>query len=146
MRIVRSVLLVHDEPDGFCGLESILDDQRVCTFRAHGQTEARNVLRDMEPIDLILTAAVLPDGTWRDTIHTVRCTAKCAPVIVVSRIMNVPLYLDTQDAGAVDFIVPPVTARDLAFVLRVALNREQRWACRPEALVDPCRPREAVLG
>lgn len=123
MRIVRSVLLVHDEPDDFCGLETMLRDQRVRTLRAHDHTEAESVLRNTEPIDLVLTAAVLPAGTWRDTMHTVSRAAKRAPVIVVSRVMSVPLYFDTQDAGAIDFIVLPVTARDLAFVLHVALNR-----------------------
>lgn len=52
-----------------------------------------------------------------------RQVAKDTPVIVMSRFVSMQLYLDTQDGGAVDFIVPPMTPRDLAYVLRVAMDR-----------------------
>ena len=122
MKGVRSVLLVHNEPDAFRGLEGTLHEQQVQTRHAHDCGEARSMLRDAG-VDLVLTDALLPDGTWKDAIRLVRQVAKGTPVIVMSRIVSMQLYLDTQDGGAADFIVPPMTPRDLAYVLTVAMAR-----------------------
>lgn len=123
MKTVRSVLLVHNEPDTFRGLEEMLHEQEIRTCHAHHYAEARSILKDAGPIDLVLTDAMLPDGTWKDAIRLVRKMAKGTPVIVMSRVVNMQLYLDTQDGGAADFIVPPVAPRELAHVLAVAMNR-----------------------
>lgn len=71
MKTVRSVLLLHNEPDAFCGLEETLYEQEVRTRHAHDCAEARSVLKDAD-VDLVLTDAVLPDGTWKDA------SASCA--------------------------------------------------------------------
>lgn len=122
MKTVRSVLLIHNEPDAFRGLEETLHEQQVRTCHAQDCAEARGLLRDAG-VDLVLTDAVLPDGTWKDAIRLVRQVGKNAPVIVMSRFVSMRLYLDTQDGGAADFIVPPMTPRDLAYVLTVAMDR-----------------------
>lgn len=118
MKDVRSVLLVHNEPDAFRGLEKALHEQEIRIWRAHDCAEARSLLKGTG-VDLVLTDAVLPDGTWRDAIRLARKT----PVIVMSRIVSMRLYLDTQDGGAADFIVPPLTGRELGYVLQVAVDR-----------------------
>jgi DNA-binding response OmpR family regulator len=119
---VRSVLLVHNEPDAFCALEEALHEQDIRTCHAHDRAEARALLK-RAGIDLVLTDAVLPGATWKDVIRLVRQVAKGTPVIVMSRIVSMRLYLDTQDGGAADFIVPPLTGRELAYVLKVAMDR-----------------------
>jgi DNA-binding NtrC family response regulator len=123
MKTPRSVLLVHNEPDAFRGLEELLHEQDVRTARARQCADARNLLKDGN-IDLVLTDAVLPDGTWKDVIQMVHKAAKDTPVIVMSRVVSMKLYLDTQDAGAADFIVPPMTPRDLVHVLTAAMHRK----------------------
>ncbi|HEV2423820.1 MAG TPA: response regulator [Terriglobia bacterium] len=126
MKTVRSVLLVHNEPDAFRGLEETLREQQVLTFHAHDCAEARALLKDKsndKHIDLVLTDAVLPGGTWRDAIRLVGRIAAGTPVVVMSRIENMRLYLDTQDGGAADFIVPPLTGRELGYVLNLAVDR-----------------------
>jgi hypothetical protein len=40
MKIVRSVLLVHDEPDAFHGLEEMLHEQEIGTCHARHCAEA----------------------------------------------------------------------------------------------------------
>jgi len=122
MKTVRSVLLVHNEADAFRGLEETLHEQEIRTFHAHDCAEARALLKD-RVVDLILTDAALPDGTWKDSISLVRNLAKGTPVIVLSRIVSMRLYLDTQDGGAADFIVPPISPRELAHVLAMAMDR-----------------------
>lgn len=124
MKIPRSVLLVHNEPDTFRGLEETLREQDIRTARAHDCAEALSLLKQVAPIDLVLTDVTLPDGTWKEIIGMVRKAAKQTPVIVMSRLVSMRLYLDTQDAGAADFIVPPMTPRDLAHVLTAAMHRQ----------------------
>jgi len=123
MKIVRSVLLVHNEPDAFRGLEEMLHEQEIRTAQAHQCAEARSLLKEAGPVDLVLTDVTLADGTWKDIIQMVRKSAKGTPVIVMSRVVSMKLYLDTQDAGAADFIVPPIAPRDLAYTLTTAVER-----------------------
>jgi DNA-binding NtrC family response regulator len=123
MNAVHSVLLVHNEPDAFRGLEDMLRDQEIQTSRVSQCAEAREVLQRKSPVDLVLTDVVLSDGTWKDVIRSVRRLAKNTPVIVMSRVVDMKLYLDTQDAGAADFIVPPMAARDLAHTITAAMHR-----------------------
>lgn len=133
MKTPRSVLVVHNEPHAFRGLEELLHEQEIRTARAHQCAEARRLIKEAEPIDLVLTDAALPDGTWRDVIGMVRAAARDTPVIVMSRVVNMKLYLDTQDAGAADFIVPPLTPRDLAYVLAAAMHRKTHSGIAREA-------------
>jgi DNA-binding response OmpR family regulator len=122
MKSVPSVLLVHNEPDAFREMEEMLHQQKISTSHAHDYAEAQSMLKEAG-VDLVLTDVVLPDGTWKEAIRLVRKLTKGTPVIVMSRVVDMQLYLDTQDGGADDFIVPPLTARDLAYVLTVAMNR-----------------------
>ena len=123
MKTVRSVLLVHNEPDAFRGLEEMLHEQEIRTSQAHQCAEARSLLKEAGPVDLVLTDVTLADGTWKDVIRLVGRAAKGTPVIVMSRVVNMKLYLDTQDGGAADFIVPPMAPRDLAYALTTAMHR-----------------------
>jgi len=121
MKTVRSALLVHNDPDSFRGLEETLYEMGIRTRPAHHGAEARSMLQD--PVDRVLTDAVLPDGTWKDVIRLVGKVTKDTPVIVMSRVLSMQLYLDTQEAGAADFIVPPMAPRELAYVLTAAVYR-----------------------
>jgi DNA-binding response OmpR family regulator len=141
MKTVRSVLLVHNEPDAFRGLEEMLHEQDIRTAQAHECAEARSMFRRIDPVDLVLTDVTLADGTWKDVIRLVRKTARNTPVIVMSRVVNMKLYLDTQDAGAADFIVPPMAPRDLAYALTTAMHRSAPGAAFP---VPPPRVRHQV--
>jgi len=123
MKAVRSVLLVHNEPDAFRGLEDLLHEQQVRTCQAHQCAEVRSLLKQAGPVDLVLTDVMLADGDWKDVIRLVNKGAKGTPVIVMSRVVSMKLYLDTQDAGAADFIVPPMAPRDLAYTLNTAFEK-----------------------
>lgn len=134
MKAARSVLLVHDEPEAFRGFEELLHGQALHTRRAHQCAEARSSLKESGPVDLVLTDVALPDGDWKHVIRMVRELSEDTPVIVMSRVASMKLYLDTQDAGAADFIVPPMAPRDLAYTLTTALHkRVARRGSRPTA-------------
>ena len=153
MKAVRSVLLVHNEPDAFRGLEEMLQEQEIRTCRASRCAEARSMLRQASPVDLVLADVAVADGTWMDVIRLVRKAVKDIPVIVMSRVVDMKLYLDSQDGGAADFIVPPMTPGDLAYVLTVAANRtvapgvtRPRARPRTDQRSQPPAPREQRVG
>jgi len=41
----------------------------------------------------------------------------------VSRVVDIDLYLTTLESGASDFIVPPFSAADLAYLLDTAIRK-----------------------
>ncbi len=123
MRTVSYVLLVHNEPDAFRGIEEMLKRQEIKVYHARKCAEARSLLRNLQGIDLVLTDVDLADGTWKDVIQLTRTLTQDTPVIVMSRVVSMRLYLDTQDGGAADFIVPPLAPRDLAYTLTTAMHR-----------------------
>jgi DNA-binding NtrC family response regulator len=123
MKAVRSVLLVHNQPDAFRGLEEMLHEQEIRTCHVHQCAEIGSMFREAGPVDLVMTDVTVADGTWKDVIRVVRKAAKDTPVVVMSQVVNMKLYLDTLDGGAADFIVPPMAPPDLAHVLTGAMHR-----------------------
>jgi len=80
------------------------------------------LLREADPPHLVFTEALLPDGTWRDVVKVALQALKPVEVIVVSRLIDVRLYVETMADGAFDFIVPPITRDELAHVLACAVE------------------------
>jgi FixJ family two-component response regulator len=56
-----------------------------------------------------------------------------SPVVVVSRLVDLDLYLDVLESGASDFIVPPFQASDVAYVVSGALLDGPRGAAAAAA-------------
>lgn len=116
------VLLVHDEEDPMKELNALLKRQNLETLRLRGCAGVETVMADPEPPHLIFTDTVLPDGTWADVKNLVAGTRWAVPVIVVSRFVDLSLYLEALENGASDFIVPPFRDADLAYVIESALR------------------------
>jgi FixJ family two-component response regulator len=72
---------------------------------------------------LVFAEAKLPDGTWADIVKQARGARKPVKVIVVSRLVDVSLYVDTMEGGAFDFIVPPLSANELTHVVKCAVEK-----------------------
>jgi ActR/RegA family two-component response regulator len=84
------------------------------------------LLQAPSPPYLVFTEAVLPDGTWADIVKQARTARKPLKVIVVSRVVNVGLYVETMEGGAFDFIVPPLSANELTHVVKCAVETVRR--------------------
>ena len=116
-----TALLVHDQEEPFRALEQALLNQGVRTRHAHTCAEASTALRGLRSPRLVLTDAALADGTWADVLNLASWGA--VPVIVVSRLVDIDLYLRTLESGASDFIVPPLSPAELAHVVKTAIER-----------------------
>jgi DNA-binding NtrC family response regulator len=115
------VLLVSYEEDPVRGMERILLDQGMITRHVGNCAEARAALREPVAPALVFTDTVLADGTWADVLKAASTAPTTAPVIVVSRLADIELYLDVLERGAYDFVVPPLSSADLAHIVGGAL-------------------------
>ncbi len=121
MASIRS-LVVHPNADSFEWLEVLLQKQGIQALHAEGYTQTKAILDQAEPPQIVFTAFVLADGTWEDIVNLVARTPRPAPVIVVSRSLDIQLYVKVMESGAFDFIVPPISSFDLAHIVRCATD------------------------
>jgi DNA-binding NtrC family response regulator len=118
-----TALVVHDQEEPFRALEQALLNQGVRTQHAHTCAQAGTALRGSRSQRLVLTDSALPDGTWADVLNLASANRGAVPVIVVSRLVDMDLYLRTLENGASDFIVPPLSPAELAHVVKTAIER-----------------------
>lgn len=117
-----SALLLHELGDSLDPLKLALEGQslKVCWLR--NCVEALPLLMSANPPHLVFTEPTLPDGTWADVVKLTVKAQRPVSVIVVARLVNVGLYLETIVGGAFDFIVPPLTRYELTHVVCCAAD------------------------
>ena len=118
-----SALLVHDQAEPLSTLGLALERQSVKTCHARTCQEALHLLDGVDPPHLVFTDTTLPDGNWDDVLSLAAKAAEAVNVIVVARIADMRVYIDTIERGACDFITPPFVASDLAHVVRCAMEK-----------------------
>ena len=117
-----SALLLHQSAESQRVLKHALEGRSVKVNWLRYCRDALPFLREAEPPHLVFTEAVLPDGTWADVVKLALAALKPVKVIVVSRLIDMRLYVDTMAGGAFDFIVPPMTGDELVHVLACAVE------------------------
>lgn len=140
MRERVSALLVHQQTEPLRSLRLALERQAVETARAQNCQEAWRILSGANPPHLVFTDTALPDGHWRDVVALAAQAPQPVNVIVVARLVDTRLYIETIETGAFDFLAPPFTPADLAHVVRCAADNV---LVRREAEV---RDEESVAG
>ena len=121
-------LLVCTQQGPLAELERLLNSQGLQTLRARDCAEAASVLGGNQKPDLIFTDTTLTDGTWDEVEALAERMNPPVPVIVVSRNMNITLYLDAMERGVSDLIVPPFQDIDLSYVVKGAVLNRVRTA------------------
>lgn len=121
-------LLVYDLDPPVGELEGILTSRGMRTRHSHNCFQARAVLREAMLPGLVLTGVSLPDGTWEDVLDAARAAPAKPPVIVVTRLADMKLYLDVLERGAHDFIVPPFSSSDMTYIIRAAILKGRERA------------------
>jgi len=122
-----TVLLVHDYEYPLADLRPPLSRLGFRGQRARSCREARYFLGAPRPPALVFTDTDLPDGGWTDTVAFAGRALPPVPVIVVSRTVDIGLYLDAMEGGAAEFMVPPFREIDLSYVVRgAAMNLTRR--------------------
>lgn len=119
-----NALLVHTRDETSQTLERILRLLSIKVLQARNCQEASLLLKGQRTTDLVFTGANLPDGSWADVLAMAQKSKSYMPVIVVSRMVDVGLYLDALGRGAFDLVTPPFVASDLAHIIRSAIYKE----------------------
>ena len=126
------IVLVSGGDDLMAGLSRALDPCPLEILCAKDCRDAGLQIGRHSTAEIIFTDVRLPDGDWKEVLRMARQMPARAEVIVVSRLVDVPLYLDTLEAGAYDFVVPPFLTVELGYIIVNAI-----YACfkkRPHRL------------
>ncbi|MGH6630436.1 MAG: response regulator [Burkholderiales bacterium] len=115
-----SALLLYDSPDPLNLLTAALQGPGLRIRVARTCAEARRELSGPKPPDLVFTDIKLPDGDWSDVVRLAEGARAPVNVIVVSRLVDIPLYVQAIEQGAFDFITPPFEPSDVSYVIRCA--------------------------
>lgn len=146
---IASVLLVHDYEYPLRDLRSPLKRLGFDSRRARSCAEARSALSSSKPPALMFTDTELPDGGWADVVALGAGACSPVPVVVVSRVVDICLYLDTIERGATEFIVPPFLDAEISYVVRgERLNVSRRASRLPGGSIPNAAmaSRQPVLG
>jgi len=122
MREEISAVLLHQPAESQRLLKQALEGRSTKVNWLQNYREALPLLRGADPPHLVFTEALLPDGNWTDVVKLALEALKPVKVIVVSRLVDIKLYVDTIFGGAFDFIVPPMSSDELAHVLACAVE------------------------
>jgi DNA-binding NtrC family response regulator len=119
-----NALLVHSEGETFRDLTRALNSLSIKMVHARNCREASEFLKKKGATDMVFAGTNLLDGGWADILALTQQSKSYLPVIVVSRMVDLKLYLDALGRGAFDFITPPFLTSDLARILRSAIYKE----------------------
>ena len=117
-----SALLVCGRPTTFVGLRVMLESREIHVLTARSCGDAVLGLWSKDPPHLVFTETQLADGTWADVLSIAQRSPRPVNVIVVSRIVDLSLYIQALERGAFDFIVPPLEISELDHVVRCAVG------------------------
>ena len=118
------VAMICDQREPAEGLKEVLRSLGMEIRHLHTCQEASGLLKQPDSAEMIFTDTVLSDGTWEDVLRLAKESHDFLPVIVVSRIPDVDLYLETLENGAFDFVTPPFLTYDLANVTGSAMYKK----------------------
>ena len=117
-----SAVLLHKPTESQRVLKQALEGRSIKVNWLQNYQQALPFLKKAGPPHLIFTEALLPDGNWADVVKLALAALKPVKVIVVSRLIDVRLYMETMGGGAFDFIVPPMSSNELTHVLNCAVE------------------------
>ena len=117
-----SVLMVCGEQKIQLALGNILSEAGIHVRLVQSCAEARRALKVSSVPAALFTDMSLPDGTWADILDLAVAGERQVPVIVVSRVVDINLYINALEQGATDFIVPPFFYQDVLHVLKCSTS------------------------
>jgi len=77
----------------------------------------------VEPYQVILTEAILPDGTWRDVVDLARRVTPPPAVIVTDASADARFWAEVLNLGAYDLIAQPFATAEVRRILSYACSR-----------------------
>lgn len=116
------VLMVSSDGGTHVALRKVLSAAGVPVRLVRTCAEARAILESFGNPVALFSDIMLADGTWADVLDLATEGDRQVPVIVVSRVVDIDLYINALEKGASDFIVPPFYHQDISHVLKCAVQ------------------------
>jgi DNA-binding NtrC family response regulator len=110
--------------------KSVTEVLAVCDCK-----EARLILQTGLPIEVVITDAKLPDGTWRTVVESAAEAKKHVEVVVCARMEDVALWRDALDHGAYDLLFEPYESQEVSRIVQSAAAKSRMRSLR-NALVE----------
>jgi ActR/RegA family two-component response regulator len=118
-----TAILLHRAGEAKDLLKLVLERHAIQVCWLTTLREAIPLLRSANPPHLVFAEDTLPDGSWADAVKQTLGASEPVKVIVVSRMDDVGLYVDAMSGGAFDFIVTPLSALKLDYVVKRAMEK-----------------------
>ena len=116
------ILLAHNGSSYMRALRFALEVQSVKLQHVNSCRDLRRALNELHQPCVVFTDIELPDGTWMDVLAITAKKPFHVNVVVVARLVDTQLYVETIEKGACDFVVPPFADSDLNHVVRCAVD------------------------
>src|SRR5947207_11855033 len=121
----KKVLIVDDDMRNIFALSTVLEDHDMVIVSADNGKDAIKILREGEPVDIVLMDIMMPEMDGMETMREIR---------KIPRLKNLPIVAVTAkamkgdrekciEAGAWDYLSKPVDPEQLLAVLRAWLHR-----------------------
>lgn len=140
---VRSVLLVHDEPEFLNHTRRLLEQGGFQVTTAESGTAALKLIEPEHP-QIVITDLSLPEGRAVDFLKAMRATHPETPVIMITAKEDVGQARDAVRQGAFDYIQKPLAADDLLMTCRRAVDT-LRLRVEKKTLRSSSRPERAAM-
>ena len=127
MKSPPKVLLTCSDAESRQALEPVLAACGVKTVFSNSLSEARAQLR-RGGVSLVVCAAELRDGGFRDVLREASLAKHAVPVVVASRSVDTRVYMEAMVAGAFDFVAVPCRQSDVEYIVNNALRGEHAHA------------------
>ncbi len=117
-------LLVCDDEPGIRETLAILfrrAGHEVST--ANGVNEARRLLAERPPFDLVVTDLMMPDGSGMDVLDAARARDPATQVIVITAYASTDQAVDAMKVGAYDFVQKPFRNHELLATVDKAIEK-----------------------
>jgi DNA-binding NtrC family response regulator len=120
------VLLVEDKDSLRSMLEEMLRAEKLDVHGVGSGSQAVELLKSGEPVDLVLTDWRLPGADGLAVLDAARALDRTLPVIVMTAFGSIETAVDAMKRGAEDFITKPVDPDLLRLLVSRAIGRRVR--------------------
>ena len=120
------ILLVEDKDSLRSMLEEMLRAEKLDVHGVGSGSQAVELLKSGEPVDLVLTDWRLPGADGLAVLDAARALDRTLPVIVMTAFGSIETAVDAMKRGAEDFITKPVDPDLLRLLVSRAIGRRVR--------------------
>lgn len=118
----RKVVIVEDHQESRESLAATLKRSGFEVLEASSLRAALAILADVQ-VDAVITELKLPDGDGLNFLSQLRTNGLNRPVIFVTAFGTMSSAIEAMKMGAADFLVKPVTAKDVTDALTAAMKK-----------------------